>query len=114
MTLHQSSNFFSAILVLEASAFLASCAPRPPASALPANPLVPGQSAYRQPPPLPSPPQRGHPQALAPPPAVNGQTTISGTVRSFNYGPGGEGLRYARGEIDRNRYLQMLDDLKRK
>jgi hypothetical protein len=37
MTLHQSSNFFSAILVLEASAFLASCAPRPPASALPAK-----------------------------------------------------------------------------
>lgn len=98
MTLHQSSHLFS-ILVLEASAFLASCAPRPAGPALPPNPLIPGQSASAEPPPPPPPGRRG-PQPPAPPLAVNGQTTVSGIVRSFNYGPAGlDGLILDQGTI---------------
>lgn len=99
MTLQEGgSRLFSAMLVIQASVCLASCAPRPAAPALPLNPLPPGQSAYAEPPPPPSPPQRG--VAAAPPPAAAGQTAISGIVRSFNYGPGGlDGLILDQGTI---------------
>ncbi|MFZ0593232.1 MAG: hypothetical protein WAM39_22430, partial [Bryobacteraceae bacterium] len=89
MTLNQSSHLFSLILVLNAGAFLASCAPRPVAPPLPANPPPPDQSAYSEPTPPPPPPAPARSRAPMPPATMRSQTTISGTVRSFNYGPGG-------------------------
>lgn len=62
-----------------------SCRAQPPA---PPPPPPPGPSAFAPPPP-PPPPRRGR-GPLGPGPVEQAsRTTISGVVRSFNYGPGG-------------------------
>ena len=68
-----------------------SCRAQPPA------PPPPGPAAFGAPPP----PPRGGRRPLPPGPAAQGsRTTLSGVVRSFNYGPGGlDGLILDRGTV---------------
>jgi hypothetical protein len=64
-----------------------SCLAQPPA---PPPPPPPGPSAFIAQAPPPPPPPRGLRGPLPPGPAAQGpRTTVSGIVRSFNYGPGG-------------------------
>jgi hypothetical protein len=77
-----------------ASITLTAGPPPPP----PPVPPPPGPSAFAAPPP---PPPRGGRGPLPPGPAAQGsQTTVSGVVRSFNYGPGGlDGLILDQGTV---------------
>ena len=73
-----------------------SCRAQPPA---PPPPPPPGPSAFVAPPP--PPPPRGRRGPLPPGPDAEGsRTTLSGVVRSFNYGPGGlDGLILDQGTV---------------
>ena len=62
-----------------------SCRAQPPAP--PPPPPPPGPSAFVPPPP--PPPPRGRRGPLSAPGEQGSRTTVSGVVRSFNYGPGG-------------------------
>jgi len=75
-----------------------SCRAQPPAP--PPPPPTPGPSAFVAQPP-PPPPPRGRPGPLPPGPGEQGsRTTVSGVVRSFNYGPGGlDGLVLDQGTV---------------
>jgi hypothetical protein len=76
-----------------------SCRAQPPAP--PPPPPPPGPSAFIGQAPPPPPPPRGRREPLPPgPPAQGPRTTVSGIVRSFNYGPGGlDGLVLDQGTV---------------
>jgi len=73
-----------------------SCRAQPPAP--PPPPPPPGPSAFVPPPP--PPPPRGRRGPLSAPGEQGSRTTVSGVVRSFNYGPGGlDGLVLDQGTV---------------